>query len=151
MRGPSRAASWLLRAAVVASTLTMTACAAAPEEDNTPLALDGSSWTLVAASAGPMMKGGVSRTVTLAFGPDRISGSGGCNRYQATYTLDGNALSVGPVGATKIGCPDGRGEIESGWFSVLGGPLTVSRSGDRLVLRDAIGVTYSLEASAGEK
>ncbi|MBB5207314.1 META domain-containing protein [Chiayiivirga flava] len=141
----------LARLALLASSLAMTACAAAPEDDNTPLALADSAWTLAGASAGPMMKGGASGTVTLAFAADRISGSGGCNRYQATYTLAGNTLTVGPVGATKIGCQDERGEIERGWFSVLGGPLTVTRAGDRLVLRDAVGVTYSLLPASAEK
>lgn len=144
----SGAARSLARFALLGSVLAMSACASAPEDDNTPLALDGSAWVLSAASGGPLEKAAGVGEVTLAFGPERVSGSGGCNRYQADYTLSGNALTLGPVGATKRGCMDERGEIERNWFAVLGGPLTVSRAGDQLVLRDGAGVSYTLVASA---
>ena len=144
----SGAPRFLARFAMVGSILAMSACAAAPEEDNTPLALDGSTWALSGVSGGPLAKAASAGVVTLAFGPERVSGSGGCNRYQAEYTLDGNALTLGPVGATKRGCMDDRGETERNWFAVLGGPLTVSRAGDQLVLRDAGGVSYTLVAAS---
>lgn len=143
-----RGASWIPRAmgsGLLASTLLMSACAAAPDE--TPLVPDGTSWSLDTAAAGPLAKSGSASGVTLVFGPDGVSGNGGCNQYRATYTLDAATLRFGPVGATKRGCMDDRAEIERTWFGVLGGALEVSREGDRLVLRDAAGVSYSFVAT----
>lgn len=33
-------------------------------------------------------------------------GSGGCNRYQASYQRDGHSLVFGPVMSTRMACPD---------------------------------------------
>ena len=131
----------MVRFGVLASALMVSACAAAP--DDAPLVLEGTAWALDSAAAGPLAKSGAASGVTLEFGPDNASGSGGCNQYRATYTLDGATLRFGPVAATKRGCTDGRGEIESTWFTVLAGPLSVSREGERLQLRDATGTAYT--------
>lgn len=147
----SRASHPFARLVLAASVLAMGACAAAPEEnDNTPLALAGGAWALSSASGDAFGKALEPGLVTLTFDAARISGSGGCNRYQADYSLQGNRLTIGPVGATKRGCMDDRGELERQWFAVLGGPLDVSRNGDRLILRDASGVDYTFDPAPPE-
>lgn len=139
----------LRRGVLLASLLAMTACAAAPE--NAPASLVDTSWALSASDADGLKAAGAASGVTLVFAADRVSGSGGCNRYQADYTLVGDTLTVGPVGATKMGCMDGRGEIERAWFAALGKPLTVARSGDSLVLKSADGVSHTLVATVADK
>lgn len=139
----------MFRFGMLASTLMVSACAAAP--DDAPLVLDGTAWALDSATAGALGKSGSASGVTLVFGPDGVSGSGGCNQYRASYTLEGSTLRLGPVGATKRGCMDDRSEIERTWFGVLGGPLDVSRDGERLQLRDAGGTAYTFAPAPAEK
>ncbi len=53
-------------------------------------------------------------SVTATFADDGISGSGGCNRYQGAYTLDGDTLTINvpPHTLMKCGGPDGVIEQE---------------------------------------
>lgn len=45
--------------------------------------------------------------VTLNLGePARVTGQGPCNRYFADLAQDGSAFKLGPIGATKMACPD---------------------------------------------
>lgn len=127
----------------------MTACAAGPD-DVTPLSLSDTAWSLSSTSGGPLQTRAANVEITLEFSADRASGSGGCNRYQATYTLSGDRLVFGPVGATKRGCLDGRGEAEQAWFAVLGSTLIAQRQGESLTLRDANGVVYTLIRDTGD-
>lgn len=137
----------IARIAALAAVLSMTACAAAPDS-STPVSLDGTAWALASAASGPLQARPAEVEVTLVFATDAVSGSGGCNQYRATVTREGDTLRFGPVGATKRGCMDGRGEIEQAWFAALGQPLTVSRDGDQLVLTGADGARYALRATA---
>ena len=44
--------------------------------------------------------------VTLRFGPDgTFQGSSGCNRYSATYTVEGELITIGPLAVTERYCP----------------------------------------------
>ncbi len=58
--------------------------------------------------------------VTLQFGlDDRITGTGGCNRYFASYDIGaGNTLSVGLMGSTQMYC-EGSMEQEYQYFKAL--------------------------------
>ncbi|MFW5641135.1 MAG: META domain-containing protein [Roseicyclus sp.] len=85
--------------------------------------------------------------ITLAFdATDRLSGSGGCNRFTATYAITGEGLSVGPVAATRVACPDPLQDQEVRLFELLaevasfdiredGGLTLVTRDGDRIAAR----------------
>jgi len=43
---------------------------------------------------------------TLRFKTDeRVAGKAGCNRYFGSVSLDGGAISFGPLGATRMACP----------------------------------------------
>ena len=78
-----------------------------------------------------------------------VAGSGGCNRFSGPYTLDGNALHVGPLIATRMACPDMR--EERAFFTALQtadayrleqGTLVLSRGGAPLL-------RFRAEAPAG--
>jgi putative lipoprotein len=58
--------------------------------------------------------------LTMYFGPGtgRVSGFAGCNQYNATYTLVGDSLVIGPVVATRMACVDGM-ELESRFLATL--------------------------------
>jgi heat shock protein HslJ len=79
-------------------------------------------------------------SLTLAFANDgNVGGSGGCNRYMATYTSQGQKLALGPVAATRKMCttPDGVMEQEQQFFKALETVATARLEGDRLELRTA--------------
>lgn len=70
--------------------------------------LVSNNWSLASYSTTPgvlvpVMNG---TQITAHFGTDGIvSGSSGCNRYFATYTLKEYALSITAPGSTKMNCP----------------------------------------------
>jgi heat shock protein HslJ len=72
---------------------------------------------------------------TLEFTADgRVSGSGGCNRFTGSYTLDGDTLGVGPLASTKMMCPEAVMAQEDGFFQALGDVDQVAVSGSFLVI-----------------
>lgn len=80
----------------------LAACAAvspAPEHPD----LNGTAWVLTALSGeNPVARS----TPTLQFEDGRVTGSDGCNRYSAPYTLTGATLEVSAkVISTQMACP----------------------------------------------
>ena len=93
------------------------------------MTLDGTKWTLDGSPA-----------ITLQFADGRISGSGGCNQYHATYTASGSTLTFGPIAATKRAClEDDRNRGEVAYFEALSKVASYFATADRLTLRDAAG------------
>ena len=66
-------------------------------------------------------------------GDDKVAGSGGCNRYFATYTLEGRTIELGEIGSTKKMCPE-SGELENTFFQFLGDQMRAIFSDGKLVL-----------------
>ena len=61
-------------------------------------------------------------TITATFADDgTLSGSAGCNQYTGSYTLDGGAIEIGPLAATKKACsaPEGVMEQEAAYLAAL--------------------------------
>ena len=58
---------------------------------------------------------------TLHFEADgALSGSGGCNRYRASYEVTGEGIRIGPAAATRIACPEPETNAqEMHFFDVL--------------------------------
>lgn len=59
--------------------------------------------------------------VTLAFDEEgNVFGTGGCNHYNSTYTVDGINLTFGGIASTRMLCSDGGiSEQEAAFFSML--------------------------------
>jgi heat shock protein HslJ len=58
--------------------------------------------------------------ITLQLGADgRASGRGGCNGYGGAYTLAGDALSFGPLAATRMACAPALMDQEQRYFDTL--------------------------------
>lgn len=89
--------------------------------------LDG-DWRLVGVQERPVDAGG---TLTVADG--HISGSTGCNRFRAAYTLKGLSITVAPVAATKMYCKD-RALIERAFLAALETVTVIEFSGDKLFM-----------------
>ena len=82
-----------------------------------------------------------------------LSGSAGCNNYTATYTVDGDQISITPVATTMMMCaePEGVMEQEAEYIAALGTAATFAIEGDQLELRTADGaLVASFVAAAPE-
>lgn len=107
-----------------------------------PTSLAGTSWQVTNVNNG---RGGVTgvrqgTSLTLDFGTDgKLSGSGGCNRFRATYQTEGKTVTIGPAAATRRMCPDPVMEQESWFFAALTGTRTLRFEGDRVELRTETG------------
>jgi heat shock protein HslJ len=117
--------------------------------------LTGAGWVADAINTGTgatsSTVGGA--TVTAVFGVDgAVSGSGGCNDYHGSYTIDGSSMTIGPVAATKKACADAAvQQQEDRYFAALERVATWAVSGEQLELRDADGallVRYAPAAGA---
>ncbi len=63
----------------------------------------------------------VSGTITLQFTDETtVSGSGGCNQYSGSYTVDGDAITFGELVSTERACMEsGLMEQESAFYAAL--------------------------------
>ncbi len=68
-----------------------------------------------------------------------VAGSTGCNRFTATYTLDGDALEIGRVASTQMACAPPADKVEREYLAALDRVAGWHRAGDELVLSDADG------------
>ncbi len=106
------------------------------------LPLEGTAWVLQSRDDGgttvPVPEGVV---VTARFIDGRVAGRGGCNRYSAGYTLDGDSLSIGPVASTLMACPEPAASLETAFLSALGRTATYATDSTTLTLADSSGST----------
>jgi heat shock protein HslJ len=89
-------------------------------------AIEGVPWAL---ESGP----------SATFVDGTVTGSTGCNRYTASYTLDGEQLEIGHAATTQMACPPPADGIERDYLAALDRVAAWERSGDELVLSDADG------------
>ena len=133
-----------MRATRVASMfgfVLLAACAAAP--DAMP-PLPGSKWKLASADRGPLAPLAADSGVTLAFEAERLAGYGGCNQYNGSYSIDGEALKIGPVISTKRACLGPGNEAEAAWFAFLAQPVAFAHEDGALILRGSDGTEFRL-------
>lgn len=89
--------------------------------------------------------------ITAIFAEDgTLSGSAGCNNYTATFTVDGEQITITPVATTMMMCvePEGVMEQEAEFIAALGTAATYSIVGDQLELRTADGALVASFAAA---
>ena len=104
--------------------------------------LVGTEWVAIGINNG---RGGVvsameGARVTAIFDDEgRVAGSGGCNRFMATFEVDADAIRIGPVAGTRMMCaePEGVSEQEGSYFAALERASTWMIREGRLQLRDA--------------
>jgi len=72
----------------------------------------GKTWKLVSLRGQPVTAGSGRRTPKIAFGIEgkRLTGSTGCNRLTARYTMKDDGLKIGDVATSRRECPDGGGQ-----------------------------------------
>jgi heat shock protein HslJ len=83
--------------------------------------LNSTNWVLISMgdpkSPQPVPAGSM---ITAVFASDgTLSGSGGCNQYNSTYTLQDDQMTIGPVASTQMACATGM-DAEQAYFQALG-------------------------------
>jgi heat shock protein HslJ len=66
----------------------------------------------------------------------RVAGHGGCNRFFGSYQITDGQISFGPLGATRMACPEPVMNLETALFQALEQARGFSRDGARLVFTD---------------
>ena len=103
--------------------------------------LPGTKWQLLSYSLNNAVVSGTDvSTITLLFDDaGNLSGFGGVNRYFGSFNLEGNAISLGPIGSTKMAGPEPLMALETVYFGLLESATSVSVSGNSLNLADVSG------------
>lgn len=75
-------------------------------------------------------------TITFDITEKRLGGNSGCNRYNATYKLDGDKISVGPAMSTRMACERNM-EGEAKFTQLITGDSELTTTGEKITfLRD---------------
>ena len=82
-----------------------------------PTPLLETSWELSEIIGTPVAATGRAYLRFHADGDKVVEGSGGCNRFSGRYDVTDGTLSIGPLLATKMACPDMR--EEAAFFAAL--------------------------------
>jgi heat shock protein HslJ len=114
-----------------------------PPADADPV---GTSWRLESLITGDAVSS-VFGEATLLLGADgTVSGSTGCRSFGGSYTLNGDELSIGDLVVDQRACDEQSAGQDGQVLELLGSPLRVTVSGDRLTLMGgANGLDYRAE------
>jgi heat shock protein HslJ len=110
----------------------------------TSVSLEGTSWQLTGLNTGLAMMSPVDDSeITATFEDGTVSGTAGCNQYNAPYTLEDATLTIGPAAGTRMACmePEGVMEQEADYLAALEDVVTYTVLRDQLRLTDADGAT----------
>jgi heat shock protein HslJ len=97
----------------------------ADDDDGAPTA----SWVVVELN-GKLVDG-----PTLDYTSDKVSGTGGCNRFNGPISIEDDAIQIGPLASTKMMC-EGKAEIESQYFAALEAARSFVLDNGMLVIKD---------------
>lgn len=82
--------------------------------------LVGTSWQLLSWGNPRVQNAPLNRTkITLQFLEERLRGSSGCNRYNASYETAEMRLTIALISVTEIACPQGVAQQESQYLAAL--------------------------------
>jgi heat shock protein HslJ len=74
---------------------------------------------------------------SVSFEAGRAAGSTGCNRYTASYAVDGNMLELGQIASTRMACPPPADEVERVYLAALARVTAWRSENGDLALLDA--------------
>lgn len=77
------------------------------------------------------------------------SGSTGCNKYNAAYTIGGEKITISPGATTLMACSTPIMAQESAFLDVLASATTYKIAGDVMELKDASGVVIAKFSALG--
>lgn len=114
-----------------------------PSKDKTDMEsrnmLQRKTWVLRSYEGNAVLEGSV---ITAIFGESRLSGNGGCNEYEGTYTVDVDAIVVGDLRVTEMYCdkPSGVMEQEHACLALLQRASSFNVKEAMLIIFDTGGV-----------
>lgn len=107
--------------------------------------LVGTNWKLVSWGNEKSPQTPLKETeISLQFQEDQISGSSGCNRYFASYTLKDDQLKFGVAGRTQMACPEEIMKQEDQFLSALQSSKTFTLNSE-----GQLQITYKTDQSSG--
>ena len=104
-----------------------------------PAALEGESWILTQMLTAGGQTEVVQTGVSAQFDGTTISGTAGCNSYNASYEASGSDISFGPIAATKKICPEDEQSTEDRYLQLLAEIGTYEVSGRSMSMNDTEG------------
>ena len=122
--------------------VTLAACAITERAATTDL--PGTSWQLVDLDgAEPVADAVPTLTFDEAGG---VSGTTGCNTFNAEVSIDGNAVTFGPMATTRMACPDRAvTEQEQAFTAAMEDVTSYTIDGEgRLVLQGGAPLTFEV-------
>lgn len=88
-----------------------------PDGDSTQAALTAAAWRPLSIGAEPIPADTV---MIVRFEDDgKLSGHAGCNRFFGSYALTDGRLEIGPLGMTKMACPEPAMSRETAFVGAL--------------------------------
>lgn len=91
-----------------------------------PASLEGVDWEVTGYNNGrqAVVSPEAGTRLTLRFADGRVSGSGGCNRFDGSFTADGESLRIQPLVTTRKLCADPVMAQERAFLDALGSATT---------------------------
>lgn len=109
-------------------------------------AIEGITWVLDRSSVeGLVPDAPADAHVDLRFEDGDASGTAACNSFGGSYTVDGDGLTFGALGATEMACaPPTLMDLEAAFLGALGAVREHTVAGDELVLTgDGVRLTFA--------
>ncbi len=115
--------------------------------------LEGQLWVLSSYQGRDVLP---STEITATFADGRVSGSAGCNRYSASYTISGSQLLISSAGSTRKLCqiPEGRMAQERDYLEALRSTATYQIQGEQLLVFNEAGdriLTFTVRRVVGNR
>ena len=114
-----------------------------------PASLTGTNWLMTSYNngRGGMQSPVIGSEITANFSEDgRLSGSAGCNTYNASYEATEGTISIGMTASTEMACMDPEGVMDQEvlYLAALQNAAVYTIQDDRLEIRDesGAGVAY---------
>ena len=104
-----------------------------------PAELEGESWILTQMLTAGGQTEIVQTGVSAQFDGSTVSGSAGCNSYNASYEATGSDISFGPIAATKKICPEDEQSTEDRYLQLLAEIGSFEVSGRSMSMNDQDG------------
>lgn len=110
-----------------------TACGEDEAGSPTPESLQDVPWVL---ASGVDVEGWEEVAPSATFMDGSVTGSTGCNRFTAPYTLDGGSLEIGQIASTRMACAPPADTVEREYVAALGQVKAWRSENDELTLLD---------------
>jgi heat shock protein HslJ len=118
-----------LRVFVLVALFAAAAVGCAQHQPLPQVELGGSSWQLDMMGEQPALP---PRPMLAFDGAGNVAGKASCNRYSAPVTITGDAITFGPIAATRMACGDAIDAREAAYFARLGTATRFDVSGSIL-------------------